>query len=476
MSQPQSYLSCGFHDSCIEPLLPCGRNGFALSYSKHRCNTVRFIRQSSSNCAQCLNHQAVVDWAVNSERCLQTELHTLAQSWASKMTSRQTARPDPPECLHFEREALQKLSTCYSKHSSAVCQLLNSGNLSTITSDLNKVMTAFKKSDYYTPAVKSHLVDMLASCNSTQTDSIVDAIFPPEPKKILFCAATYTTGQSQVNMVEKIAGHLGRDLNQFAYAGRGDVDSDGEFADDSICRVHAPNGLNLLRNYQLIMWTTNVNDTAKIDSLIADLNRAHTINVDASTIMKYFVYRTDKALSNSCGNGQREAGELCDVFANTGMSNFGCNEQCMPVAGYECTISKFENSTCQQTICGDGKRTSDEECDAGSEQVGCSSSCKRQDGFVCSQNLYNSKSVCTAVPSASSITPQQLQAQQQSAPASSDSSSQHRATAAAATASSQHLSATSSSSSHWRTRSLLSGLLPVLTALLVGQAFFLGHR
>ena len=475
MSRPQSTPSCGFHDSCIDSLLPCGRNGFARSYARHRCNRLRTIRQSSSNCANCLHHQAVVDWALNSERCLQSELFYLAQSWVNKTSNKQTTRPDPPECLHFEREALQKLSTCYSRHSSAVCQLVNSASVDTITSDLTKVMNAFTKNDYYTPAVRSHLVEMLSSCNNnTATDTIVESIFPSEPNKILFCAAS--SGQSPVNMVKSIAGHLGRDFNQFAYAGRGDVNSNGEYKANSICRVHAPNGLGLLKNYQLILWSPKHNDTAQIDSLIGEIERAHTIHVDSTTTIKYFIYRTDKSLSNSCGNGHREAGELCDVFANTGMTNFGCDEQCMPVVGYECSLFQFENSTCQPTVCGDGKRTSDEECDAGSEQVGCSSNCKRQDGFVCSQNFYNSKSVCKAVPSestTSSIAPQQLQQQQQqSSP--SDSSSQHTATSA--TASSQHLSATSSSSSHWRTHSLLSGLLPVLTALLVGQAFFLGHR
>ena len=314
---------------------------------------------------------------------------------------------------------------------------------------------------------------MLQSCRAEE--AIFQAVFPSQPIKIRFCAALTTPGS--VNLVEQIARKLKRSREEFVFAGRGDVDHNGEIADQAICRDKAPSGMGaLLEGYQIIQWSPQPNDTKPAE---LKLNHRYTIAYSARTEIWYYVYSNDANNSRACGNGRREAGELCDVFANTGMNRFGCDLNCMPFAGYECSLAQMENSTCQPTRCGDGRRTTDEECDTGGSSEGCSSSCHTQPGYVCTQNSYNTTSVCEPVPSTpSTAPPPPTTSQQQSALSHSPSPSQPSPSQPSRSSSpvSPKQFTSSSASSQWRTQSLWSGLLPVCVSVLIGQAFLLTHR
>lgn len=82
-----------------------------------------------------------------------------------------------------------------------------------------------------------------------------------------------------------------------------------------------------------------------------------------------------------CGNGKRERGEQCDL--GPAKPDDGCSDTCQEEPNYECTATG-----CRAIKCGDGVRTSTEECDDAQDPPkdgdGCSKVCKLERGFRCS--------------------------------------------------------------------------------------------
>lgn len=101
----------------------------------------------------------------------------------------------------------------------------------------------------------------------------------------------------------------------------------------------------------------------------------------------------------NCGDGilDPDGYEECDLGANNG-KGLGCTASCEVESGYACKTDTTGKTTCD-TVCGDGIRTADEECDAGAKNgqadSGCSSVCTIKDGAYCKSNALGQTSNCT---------------------------------------------------------------------------------
>ena len=104
-----------------------------------------------------------------------------------------------------------------------------------------------------------------------------------------------------------------------------------------------------------------------------------------------------------CGNGIKTHWEVCDDGNNldnyTSGKEDGCNRFCNKTdEGWKCQELDSGISYCYR-LCGDGKRTADEECDDGNQNSGdgCSWNCQIEYGWACNPNELGKKSVCKEV-------------------------------------------------------------------------------
>lgn len=105
----------------------------------------------------------------------------------------------------------------------------------------------------------------------------------------------------------------------------------------------------------------------------------------------------------NCGDGivDPDGYEQCDLGNDNGKGK-GCSKTCTIEPGYACkTVQEGgkQTSVCN-TVCGDGIRTPDEECDAGvnngKEDNGCSAACRLKDYAICTSNKLGETSKCQA--------------------------------------------------------------------------------
>ena len=92
-----------------------------------------------------------------------------------------------------------------------------------------------------------------------------------------------------------------------------------------------------------------------------------------------------------CGNGKRDLGEDCD---NTILIN-GCSTSCRVEPGWSC--SDASGTDVCTPICGDGLRVGTETCDDGNTDAGdgCSSTCEVENGYYCLGGSATSKDECS---------------------------------------------------------------------------------
>lgn len=327
------------------------------------------------------------------EQCFQPRLQELATQWSTKVTP--LCGPDPQDCISYETEALSVLLSCYNESVEQVCSLLTDELNEDFVTDLKKIVSALSISDYYKPIITSDIRNMIKSCSAGSASATADMAVPSPNERILLCAAADTDFDNFLSVIPNI---LHRDSSEFVYADIGPVSG----RRDSLCQFKSPpdGSGSLMTGYRLIQWTPLTSD----DQSKTLTYKKQRISADT----QIFFYKLSKH-SSSCGNGLREAGELCDTFGELYLGNedYGCNSQCAPVTNFECSFDQMSISSCAKPLCGDGKRSSLEECDDGNTLPGdgCSEECKIEPFSECSELLYNSTSVCHPVEQVSSSIP-----------------------------------------------------------------------
>ena len=143
--------------------------------------------------------------------------------------------------------------------------------------------------------------------------------------------------------------------------------------------------------YYLVYWSLSAGANK---AALTQCQQAGACTVDMQSHLVYFQYTS--LTNSSCGNGLREGGEVCDLFVFTGQEDYGCSDQCRVIPGYECTTQRLQQSLCSKTVCGDGRRTSDEQCDEGADSEACDAKwCTIIEGYTC-QVPYNATSHCSS--------------------------------------------------------------------------------
>ena len=104
-----------------------------------------------------------------------------------------------------------------------------------------------------------------------------------------------------------------------------------------------------------------------------------------------------------CGDGyvDPDGYEECDLGNSLNGKGNGCTTSCTIEPGYACKSvidSDGKIKSICNSVCGDGVRTEDEECDAGKNNgdgKGCSAACRIEEYATCTSNALGHTSVCT---------------------------------------------------------------------------------
>ncbi len=388
----QTNNTCEFYSHCIDSLFHCGQLGFASAYAERWCEAVRLFHTSTDDCASCLGNSHVDRWAKDHERCFQQRLYRMVTDEFQGRT------PDPPTCLHLERRAFEVMQTCYASSAPQLCAALERyPSTTSLQNDIAKVAEAGHISDYYGVTSRTALSKTLNSCGHTDSQAITDSVLiEPQKRRVVFCGA-YKQGAEEVTdiatlnsvFLTKIAFKLSLPPEQFTYVGS---------VTDNRCSSEAPLGVSETLNFHFVVWRPEGNDT------LPEPLKPYYSTHSSSSNLKFFMYQNASVLL--CGDGVRQAGEVCDqgVYngAREGSHTLGCTLTCEPQPLYECSGGQLEYSQCWKTECGNGRRESGEGCDDGrqthgNQMDGCSNSCHVDPDFRCSTS-YNKTSECEKLP------------------------------------------------------------------------------
>ena len=368
--------SCEHYERCVEPLLSCGEDGFALAYGRRHCEAIREINSTLS--------PWMMEWLRSHESCLQQKVFELA-------TSQACPTPNPVSCLQFEATALAAFEQCFTTNVSLLCNSHEmNNNLTMIVEQLDTIVHLLGINEYYRHEVVESITRAIQTCNHPNISYVVNSV-QPSSHRIVFCAVVNGGDPNIIDnfplpsYVNKVARILERPQEQFEYADR---------AQDNLCHDNAPAALGNIPDprYHYVIWKPT-ND----DPLRNNLGQSYYDSVGRTT---YFDFYKLDALSSSghCGDGLRQAGELCDIGVRNLIGQDGCNGNCMPVEQYECDTLPLVVSTCRPTVCGDSFRTSNEACDDGNSASGDGCfNCQTESGYMCS-GPYNSTSTCETAP------------------------------------------------------------------------------
>ena len=303
----------------------------------------------------------------------------------------QNKTADPVTCLLLERRALDTLETCSRPE---LCTALDQPNdIQTLTEDLSSVVEAFRVNEYYGSVAERALHSNVLDC--TQSTELAESLISEPPQlRVVFCA-TITASDRQGHPItdtatlqsivgEKTAAKLGRPPEQFIPSGL-DI--------DSRCAAKHPEflpPLSMNSSYHFVTWFPFIND-----SLPYNLSESYTVP-SISEVVAFFEF---ESTNSSCGNGLREASEVCDLGVLNGADEAGCTRSCLPAEDFDCSVEANQLSVCWRQECGDGRRTSGEECDDGGtdDGDGCSPSCRIEPDYHCS-TAYNRTSQCEKIP------------------------------------------------------------------------------
>ena len=388
--------TCNYYSSCLEPQFPCGNTGLVLQYAKKRCNAVRKLDQFSTGCSTCITNEALVSWSHTVEECVQDGLNSLV---TGEFHGR---RPDPTVCLSFERRAIEKINACYREthrhtHKPKLCHILGDEIDETERQDLRTLVSNFNfGDDYHSNVVDSGIAELVRECGHPE---VANSLYVTSPTtRIVLCTwgsfLSPSSGPEHHYFPQFLSGKLrDRNLSHFVYGGQDVTDAckiktpsniqDTE-AVFHIVTWFAPSNHPVARN-----WSWNANATFSVFRLMG--------------IFGYFELTLDRDAPaqntvrdrSKCGDGIRHAGEECDYAKNTRACSFKCTIQSLDNNAYECSVERLDRSYCWAQACGDGRRTSSEECDDGNLQDndGCNSRCRIEPQYSC-KGQYNSTTEC----------------------------------------------------------------------------------
>ena len=363
----------------MEPLLQCGDDGFALAFGRQHCEVIHELRSNNTMLPWML------EWLLSHEICLQQKVLELARA-------RACPTPNPVSCLQFEAIALAAFEECFTRNVSLLCD--SSTSLTTLAEQVTFLTDKLGINDYYRHEVLEAITRAINTCNHPNISHVVSTVRPSSGDRLVFCAIV-SGNQDDIrdfpvtSFVDTIAEELDRPVEQFNYAGRA----------QEFCHQNVPAALGNIQDpvFHYVTWEPDNGD-----NLLEDLESSYVVPVSTTSFFDFYELGGLRSYGH-CGDGERQAGELCD----TGISNFfnlGCNSSCMPRDQYECDTVPLVHSTCHLTMCGDGLTTSNEECDVGSDlSTGCAN-CRIATGYECN-STYNGTSTCWPAPTASTSPP-----------------------------------------------------------------------
>ncbi len=347
-----------------------------------------------------------MQWSTKVETCIQTGLQNLITRDFSEVES------DPVTCTSFEKKAIEKVNDCYYNpegksdldHRPELCQLLGNGISEQIHRDLTTLVKAFHVGgDYHVNTVDRGIPELVRECGHHE---VANSLYIGEPRlRVIFCTWAFnqsnrTKSVDPAHYVTIISRHLNDSESNFQYGGTGL---------NNLCAENLPNSAQDGNyDFHVVTWFALPNNT-----MAQDWNETIVIRKKVEFIIgSFFEFSYDKNdyLANrirdysKCGNGRRDPGEMCDyAMLNSSVCSLECEIE-QPIEEseriYECSTDRLQPSYCWLQQCGDGSKTSAEECDDGNRHNGdgCSSQCRIETPQFTCNNRYNQTSICKPLP------------------------------------------------------------------------------
>ena len=383
--------SCQFYNHCIDQYFPCEEFGFTLRYAKRRCQAILEVQKGESIT---FSSTHIRDWTMQHETCLRGKLLHLLQTFTN------SSKPDKPVCLLMETRAFKAIEECYNETLERFCPSESNG-LAIELNDSLLLAELFSLNDsYYEHTVKQGLSKLFRACNHTSADAASRDLESRAPQRVVICARHSANDIRNSNpwppfstdeYVKNVSMYESIPQDQLVYGGHVLHAEGGECIESAEPwvrdgRVH------------LLLWS--VPPQVKVNhSMLYRYQRLTThISLELWSPVKFH-------RKGECGDGIRQAMEMCDGGVFSGR-DYACTADCHSWDGFECSSLPLTKSDCLEQKCGNGERTSDEECDDGNEQNddGCSSVCRVEPGWNCTSD-YQLQSTCTPPMPSPSPTP-----------------------------------------------------------------------
>ena len=367
----------------------CGFYGFSQAFAKKRCDAIyNNFRHSQSSCSTCISSRGLFDWVNTHENCFKRSLLGLVNQDFVRLKS------DPPNCIQLEKRGLEVMHSCYYQDSvhKSFCSALTRGSTDVVRQDLLKITTQFSlNSPYYAPRIERGLSDLVRSCGDQElADSLL--VSSAHARRVVLCVIQCPeslTNMSTAETSQMIAKKLKRPSSEFTYSGNDTQRRCAMNYNSELFEIHS--------STQLLFYTWHPN--AK-DQLINNLSSDGYIESGDRATIGFYPFEQDNFNETfpECGDGRRQAGEICDMGVYNGAEGVGCTRDCRTMSNMECSFRKMRTSTCWMARCGDGKRNVPEDCDDGNmvNGDGCSSSCTTESGFRCTTS-YGYLSRCSSL-------------------------------------------------------------------------------
>lgn len=264
------------------------------------------------------------------ELCFQRELEKVA----SRMSRNRV--PSSESCLVFEKEAIAVMNKCFQEED-RLCPLLRESQYAdqtTLREHLRSVVDTFRVGGHYfnNTVVDLGIPHAVRECGYSE---LADSLLSPQlPVKVTMCVLVevFPPLHSQLSnatqsrptnaeLVQRLSKELNRSADQFVFVGP---------AKTEVCSLFNK------KAYSVINWFASPDDPKLSKRLTTFFERTAELYVHFNE-----AYRNSRAYSQ-CGDGIRQAGELCDF----GNNQTGCNRSCHVEKGYKCSTSRLTASEC----------------------------------------------------------------------------------------------------------------------------------